>query len=630
MEYAPSISANGKMMVFQSNRDSVYKLYETHLGGDGNWSKPTLLKGEINKLIENNDLIGGPSLSYDGNFLYYFSSASDGHGLEDIYYSVREGDEWGEPKNLGPKINSEGYEGFPSISSDGKSLYFMRLSKDLSKGRNCYVLMVSRKDDMGNWETPSPLPENINSGCEKSPRIMPDNKTFIFSSVRKGSLNRSFDLYQTKYLGKGKWQDPVPLDYVNTPGHDFFASVSSKADHMYLNFKGDNDYDIVSFKIPQRLKPKQVVNVEGFVLDNNNMPVSANLKLYDRKGKQIVNLPNNASDGSYTMVLLEGKYDLKITKAGYLPYKERISVEHPEEFHVLKKNFILKKYKGKAIVNITNALTGDPVEAMINVVVKTDSSTSESIGNEFDVNLGSSYSIKASMEGFNNKSLDFEIENTEVTEHVLEIQLEPKKPKVKFMPRDAETNEAITINFMVKNLRTKKSKYRGKLDRDTTLTLNFRSKYQIYGLSKDYLFDKEVLDLSQVSAYELIEFPVKLQKAKPGAKLTLDEIFFETNSSELDDSSLDELSEVYRFLKYNKRIVVEIAAHTDNVGSHDDNLSLSESRAQTVVDFLISKGVDASRIQGKGYGETDPIASNNSPSGRSKNRRVEFKVLKVN
>jgi len=222
--------------------------------------------------------------------------------------------------------------------------------------------------------------------------------------------------------------------------------------------------------------------------------------------------------------------------------------------------------------------------------------------NYFDVEYGTNYRVTARADGFIDGSTTLSI----------------------------ETNELISVNFMLKNMQTKKNLYRGKLNKDTVLTLGFKSKYRIYALSRDYLFDKEVLDFSKVDQYQFTEFPIKLQKVKPGAKLTLDEIFFESNAATLDDSSMDELSEVYRFLNYNKRIVVEIAAHTDNVGTHADNMTLSNARAQTVVNFLISKGVDESRIQAKGYGESQPIESNNAKKGRSKNRRVEFRVLKVN
>ncbi|MFM7726035.1 MAG: OmpA family protein, partial [Flavobacteriales bacterium] len=71
---------------------------------------------------------------------------------------------------------------------------------------------------------------------------------------------------------------------------------------------------------------------------------------------------------------------------------------------------------------------------------------------------------------------------------------------------------------------------------------------------------------------------------------------------------------------------IEIGDHTDNVGSDDTNLTLSNNRAQSVVDYLIRKGIDSGRLTAKGYGETQPIDTNDTDIGRAKNRRTEFKV----
>ena len=102
VEYSPTISADGKTMIFQSDREQSgrYKIYESKLDEEGVWSEPVPLD-KINNYAASNDLIGGPSLSFDGNFLLFFASFDSGFGREDIYYSTREADGWGEPINLG-------------------------------------------------------------------------------------------------------------------------------------------------------------------------------------------------------------------------------------------------------------------------------------------------------------------------------------------------------------------------------------------------------------------------------------------------------------------------------------------------------------------------------------------------
>ena len=73
---------------------------------------------------------------------------------------------------------------------------------------------------------------------------------------------------------------------------------------------------------------------------------------------------------------------------------------------------------------------------------------------------------------------------------------------------------------------------------------------------------------------------------------------------------------------------IELSAHTDNIGSYSENLSLSRDRARSVREYIISKGIAGNRVVSKGYGEVKPIASNKTPAGRKQNRRVEFKILK--
>ena len=107
-------------------------------------------------------------------------------------------------------------------------------------------------------------------------------------------------------------------------------------------------------------------------------------------------------------------------------------------------------------------------------------------------------------------------------------------------------------------------------------------------------------------------------------KLVLEGVNFETNSAVLTEGSKSTLDHVAFTLRDWSKVRVEIGGHTDSSGAEDHNLELSQARADAVRDFLISEGVDASRLVSKGYGESSPIADNNSARGRAKNRRVEL------
>ena len=118
-----------------------------------------------------------------------------------------------------------------------------------------------------------------------------------------------------------------------------------------------------------------------------------------------------------------------------------------------------------------------------------------------------------------------------------------------------------------------------------------------------------------------------LTKVEVGTKVVLRNIFFETGKATLKPESYAELSNVLKFMEDNPSIRLEISGHTDNVGSRRVNQKLSEDRARAVVDYLVSKGIDRSRLESKGYADTQPVATNDTSEGRALNRRVEFKVI---
>ncbi|MDA3953416.1 MAG: OmpA family protein [Bacteroidales bacterium] len=152
--------------------------------------------------------------------------------------------------------------------------------------------------------------------------------------------------------------------------------------------------------------------------------------------------------------------------------------------------------------------------------------------------------------------------------------------------------------------------------------------YGVEVTAKDYLFFVEIAYLSQKQVVKSkITVNFQLDKIDVGATMVLNNIFFETNKATIKVESTTELERLANLLIENPTIRLEISGHTDNVGSFRANQKLSESRAKSVVDYMVSKGVGSSRLEYKGYSFNQPIADNNTAEGRGKNRRVEFKVL---
>ncbi|MCW8940180.1 MAG: OmpA family protein, partial [Flavobacteriales bacterium] len=115
----------------------------------------------------------------------------------------------------------------------------------------------------------------------------------------------------------------------------------------------------------------------------------------------------------------------------------------------------------------------------------------------------------------------------------------------------------------------------------------------------------------------------------------ISKILYDYDSYEINEASKKELDKLITILKKNKGIGVELSSHTDDIGSAKFNLDLSQKRADAAVEYILSKGIEKKRIIAKGYGKAHPIAPNklpngdDNPEGRAKNRRTEFKVIKI-
>jgi outer membrane protein OmpA-like peptidoglycan-associated protein len=113
----------------------------------------------------------------------------------------------------------------------------------------------------------------------------------------------------------------------------------------------------------------------------------------------------------------------------------------------------------------------------------------------------------------------------------------------------------------------------------------------------------------------------------PPRYFTLDNVNFDSGKSSLRVESFKSLNELVDYLKLKPKMVIEIAGHTDNIGNSEVNLKLSQERANTVKSYLLKKGIPASRVKAQGYGDNEPISSNDTPEGRQQNRRTEVRIL---
>mgnify|MGYP006217345593 FL=1 len=148
-------------------------------------------------------------------------------------------------------------------------------------------------------------------------------------------------------------------------------------------------------------------------------------------------------------------------------------------------------------------------------------------------------------------------------------------------------------------------------------------KLKSVGDAKDYN-TMEIPAIGENQSYNKGTLTIMIEQAK---SFTLNNVHFDTGKSSIKSSSYDELKELVAFLKLKPEIKIEIGGHTDNVGDELANQTLSQERASSVIKYLVEHGVSSSRLIAKGYGESTPVADNNTEKGKKLNRRTEVRIL---
>ena len=337
-EYLPVVTADESMLIFtrQANRnEDFYKSIKR----DSVWSTAEYLSNKINT---NNYNEGAQCISPDGNYLFFTGcNRPDGLGRCDIYISKWEGTDWSKPFNIGGPINTPGWESQPSISADGKTLYFVSTRNG---GYGGYDIWKSDLNSDGSWTIPLNLGPEINTPFdEQSPFIHPDDESLYFSSNGWPGLFMSRKLFDgEKLIG---WQKPENLGYpINTFGEESGLSISSNGKLAFFSSSQIGGYgglDIYSFELPEKLRPKMVSYIKGMVYDQNtNESLHAKVEIINLKdGKTIFDEFSDSERGEFLATMTGGKsFGLNVSKEGYLFYSQNFTSEQSRA----NKPFIIK------------------------------------------------------------------------------------------------------------------------------------------------------------------------------------------------------------------------------------------------------------------------------------------------
>jgi len=324
MQYFPIITADERHLLYTRrlgttmNDDEDLVIAEKE--DNGEWGEPHSISENINSSFNE----GTCTISADGRILIFTSCyGRKGYGSCDLYISKKSGDKWSVPVNLGPNVNSSAWDSQPSLSADGRVLYFV---SNRPHGIGQRDLWVSYLDDNEEWGKPENLGPLVNTkGDEVSPFIHPNNSTLFFSSNGRKGFG-GFDIYFSK-IGNEGWSEPKNIGYPINTGEDqvslFITADGTKGYYSHENLENpDVKGELYRFDIPKELQIEEKASyVRGRVYDQKtNQSLGAQIELYDvEKNKRIAKVSADSLNGQYLMVLPEGsEYAFYVNKKGYL------------------------------------------------------------------------------------------------------------------------------------------------------------------------------------------------------------------------------------------------------------------------------------------------------------------------
>ena len=468
------------------------------------------------------------------------------------------------PVNLGDSINSGASEYFPSLTIEGNALVFTRRVNNRNED-----FYISRKLN-GVWNQAQSLPGNLNTEeNEGAQNISQDGTMLVFTGCNMDDGAGSCDLY-CSFLTKRGWGPRINLgSTINTEYWESQPSLSPDKKTLFFTARDPSGFG-------------------GSDLFFSTMEPNGKWGTPRNMGAGI----NTSGDESCPFIHADNE-TLYFTSNGHPGYGGTDLY------------FIRKQPDGSWSSPQNLGYPVNTIDDEGSLIIASNGHTAYYASDRSD-----------SRGGLDLYAFELPIQNRPHTTYWVQGHVFDRKTKAG-LPSTVELTDLNTGTTICKLQTDEEGNY--------LIPLPVNRSYAFNVNRTGYLFYSETIAIRETDTSRTISIP--LTPIEINASIVLNNIFFESNKSELKPESVSELNKIVQLLTDNPTVEVEISGHTDNIGQPNDNLTLSNNRAAAVVKYLLSKGITGKRLHAKGWGAAKPISDNRTEEGRAQNRRTELKVL---
>jgi outer membrane protein OmpA-like peptidoglycan-associated protein len=614
-------------------RESRFKFSERLLVTNNCVSSPARYAVELPKLeFTDNTSLAGVDMHQKRIFIY-----RGGTHNGQLYSAKFNGKKW-KKKLLKGSINHIAYKETTISMADDGTTYYVTNRRGGQGGKDIWVCRQVKENKFKDSKN---LGSIVNTAFdEEGVFVTADGNTLYFSSKGRKGMG-GFDVYKTTKDANGMWTEPINMGHpINSPADElFYHPTADTMVALYSTIRGDSYGGMDIYKI--QIDPRIPFKLIGSVSDSEDGSViPAAINVYDTETQRLLQSTKVDSLAGIYMLNFEdvGAYFITVDYDGYKSVTEDI-VCPQNKYETIVQDFRTEKLKHPftLIGQISDVDRGNPLQATLTFKLAAVDSvigravSADSTG-KYSITFEDKFDMVMDIAANDYFSILEPINTTNEPNSIISKSIALKRSKIDYTLTGRVTQEDASIPvhaalcfyapgvddpFAIIISDSTDGKYSATIDNPGPFLMEIEA--------QGYFFLNETYQFPDGQTFTAKNFVLK--KMETGVKFVVDNILFNSGKATLAPESFKELDKLADLLLKNASVRIEVSGHTDNVGSASVNKRISKSRALTVKNYLVSRGVEQDRIEYEGYGFEQPIATNDTPEGKAKNRRVEMKIL---